>query len=190
MNYSHSFKPSIHLLGALLLLVCGSLQGASVDSGYGVQPGDILSVSVWKEEGLQQEALVRPDGGISFPLVGEIAAKGRTLTELGEEISKRISKYIPDPVVTVSLAQNLGNRIYVIGKVNKPGEFMVNRYVDVVQALSMAGGMNPFANGKKIQILRRSGEKQTAIPFSYQAVERGDLKQNIVLQPGDVVLVP
>ncbi len=190
MDYVRLLKPIGYLFTLFAMLAGAWVQAGSEPKGYGVQPGDILSVSVWKEDGLQQEVLVRPDGGISFPMVGDISAKGRTLSELADEISEQLGKYIADPVVTVSLIQNLGNRIYVIGKVNKPGEFMVNRYLDVIQALSMAGGMNPFANGKKIQILRREGEEQIAIPFSYQALEKGDLKQNIVLQPGDVVLVP
>ena len=189
MNSGHLFKTLVSLFMITAALAAGPANAAPLP-GYGVQPGDILEVSVWKEEGLEKSVLVRPDGGISFPMVGDIPAQGRTVAQLAEEIAKRITRFIPDPVVTVSLQQNLGNRIYVIGKVNKPGEFMLNRYVDVIQALSMAGGMNPFANGKKIQILRRGEKGQSAIPFSYAAVEDGDLKQNIVLQPGDVVLVP
>lgn len=177
------------LLTGLLLLVASTITIAG-ENDYGVQPGDILSISVWKEDGLQQDVLVRPDGGISFPLVGAIHAQGRSIDDLSKQISKRIEKFLSDPVVTVSLRQNLGNRIYVIGKVNKPGEFLLSRYIDVIQALSMAGGMNPFADGNGIQILRRENGKQKAILFSYEAVENGDLKQNIILQPGDAVLVP
>lgn len=158
---------------------------------YGVQPGDILQISVWKEEGLDQEVLVTPDGRLSFPLVGNIAAQGHTVQQLDEAIKKKLEKFIPDPAVTVSLRQNLGNMIYVIGKVNKPGEFPVNRYVDVMQALSMAGGMTAFADRDDIRILRRDGEAQQATPFDYDEVEEGkNLEQNIVLQAGDVVVVP
>ena len=166
-------------------------QDVSPVSEYGVQPGDILEISVWKEEGLQQQVLVTPDGRLSFPLVGNIAAEGKTVQQLSQSITEKIIEYIPDPVVTVSLKQNLGNRIYVIGKVNRPGEFPINRYVDVMQALSMAGGMTAFANGDDIKILRRNGMIQRSISFDYDDVEEGkNLEQNIVLEAGDVVVVP
>ncbi len=159
---------------------------------YQVQPGDILDISVWKEEGLQQEVLVRPDGGLSFPLAGDFKAQGKSLIEIQKIISERLSQYIADPVITVSAKQLLGNRIYVIGKVNKPGEYIVNRYVDVMQALSMAAGMTPFSAVNDIKILRRDKEgKQQAIEFRYGDVEDGeDLEQNIILKNGDVVVVP
>jgi len=158
---------------------------------YLIQPGDVLEISVWREEGLQREALVRPDGGLSFPLVGEIGAAGQSVPAVSEEIKKRLTKFIPDPVVTVALKQNLGNKVYVIGKVNRPGEFAVNRAVDVLQALSMAGGMNPFADTKSIQVLRRVNGEQTSVGFNYAEMEQGKkLQQNILLQAGDVVVVP
>ncbi|MCF6252194.1 MAG: polysaccharide biosynthesis/export family protein [Methylococcaceae bacterium] len=159
---------------------------------YLVQPGDILEISVWKEEGLQQEVLVRPDGGLSFPLAGDFKAQGKSLVEIQKIISERLSQYIADPVITVSAKQLLGNRIYVIGKVNKPGEYIVNRYVDVMQALSMAAGMTPFSAVNDIKILRRDKDgKQQAIEFRYGDVEDGDdLEQNIILKNGDVVVVP
>ncbi len=160
-------------------------------SGYAVQPGDVLEISVWKEEGLQQLVLITPDGRLSFPLVGNIEAQGHTVQDLSRLITEKIVEYIPDPVVTVSLKQNLGNRIYVIGKVNNPGEFQISRYVDVMQALSMAGGMTAFANRDDIKILRRNGRIQRSISFDYDEVEEGkNLEQNIVLEAGDVVVVP
>jgi len=159
--------------------------------GYSLQPGDVLEISVWKEPDLQREVLVRPDGGISFPLVGNIKTKNNSVQGVNKEITARLAKYIPDPVVTVSLKQMLGNRVYVVGKVLKPGEFLVNRNIDVMQALSMAGGLNPFAAGDEIKILRRVGGVQKSIPFRYEGVVNGkDLAQNIVLKPGDVVVVP
>lgn len=158
---------------------------------YLIQPGDVLEISVWREDGLQREALVRPDGGLSFPLVGEVSAAGQTVPAVSDEIKKRLTKFIPDPAVTVALKQNLGNKVYVIGKVNRPGEFAVNRAVDVLQALSMAGGMNPFADTKNIQVLRRINGEQTSVGFNYAEMEQGKkLQQNILLQAGDVVVVP
>ncbi len=173
-----------------LCMALWSLNALAADS-YSLQPGDILEISVWKEPDLQREVLVRPDGGISFPLVGNIKAKNSSVQDLNKEITARLQKYIPDPVVTVSLKQMLGNRVYVVGKVLKPGEFMINRNVDVMQALSMAGGLNPFAAGDDIKILRRVNGVQKSIPFRYESVADGkDLSQNIVLKPGDVVVVP
>lgn len=158
---------------------------------YTVQPGDILTVSVWKEDGLQSDVVVRPDGGISFPLVGDIHASGNSIKQLSALITERLVKYIPDPVVNVAVKTLAGNKVYVIGKVNKPGEFPVVSYVDVMQALSMAGGTNPFAALNDIKILRRESGKQRAISFRYGDVESGKrLEQNIILQSGDIVVVP
>jgi polysaccharide export outer membrane protein len=169
-----------------------AIRAAQDDDLYSINPGDVLSVSVWKEEDLNQEVIVRPDGYISFPLVGEAKAAGNSIEALRKLIAQRITKYIPDPVVTVSIRQLSGNKVYVIGKVNKPGEFVVLRNVDVMQALSMAGGTSTYAALNKIKILRReSGGRLKAISFEYGDVEKGNnLEQNIVLQAGDVVVVP
>lgn len=164
---------------------------ASALPDYGIQPGDVLTISVWKEEGLQSDVLVRPDGGVSFPLVGDISAAGKSVKQLSALISERLTKYIPDPVVTVSIKALTGNTVYVIGKVNKPGEFPVTHYVDVMQALSMAGGANAFAALNDIKVLRRENGTQHAINFRYSDVESGKkLGQNIILHGGDVVVVP
>ena len=162
-----------------------------LQEGYGLEPGDIVRVSVWREEALDQGVLVRPDGGISFPLAGELDAEGKTIAEVTDEIALRLAEYIPNPVVTVSLQQNDGNRIYVTGRVNQPGVFLINRPVDVMQALSMAGGLTPFADKDAIKVLRRQGGSQISIPFNYKKVQKGqDLQQNIVLQAGDTLIVP
>ena len=148
-------------------------------------------VSVWKEQDLQAEVLVRPDGGLSFPLAGEIQASGRTVEEVRIAIDERIRKFIPDAAVTVTVKAIGGNRVYVIGKVNRPGEFPFSRPIDVMQALSLAGGTTPYAAVNDIRVLRRENGKQVAIAFRYADVERGrDLAQNIELQSGDTVVVP
>jgi len=159
--------------------------------GYRIQPGDVLMISVWKEPDLQREVLVRPDGGISFPLAGDLMASGLTVASVRDEIAARLERYIPEPVVTVEVRQVLGNKIYVIGKVNRPGEFVVNAGVDVVKALSMAGGTTPFASLREIKVLRRGASGIEMLPFDYADIEDGvDLEQNVVLQSGDVVVVP
>lgn len=161
------------------------------DQSYKVLPGDMLQITVWREEDLQGQVLVRPDGGFSFPLCGDISARNRSVIELQQEITKRLKQYISDPVVTVSVSQVLGNKVYVIGQVNRPGFFVVNPQVDVLQALSMAGGTTPFASLNDIKILRRTGERQQALPFKYDEVIKGrNLEQNVILHSGDVVVVP
>ena len=164
---------------------------AIVAGNYTVNPGDVLEISVWKEEDLKKEVLVRPDGYFSFPLTGDIRAAGQTIEQVRTEIATRVGRYVPDPVVSVSMLEPRGARVYVIGQVNRPGEFPLYRYVDVILALTMAGGTTPFAQLDSIKILRRQGDTQLAIPFAYSDVAAGKrLQQNVVLQPGDTVLVP
>ena len=135
---------------------------------------------------------MRPDGGISFPLVGEVAAAGRTTEQVQETIVGRLSQYVPDAVVTVAVLSVNGNKIYVLGKVARPGEYVVNKNLDVMQALAVAGGLTSFAAENKVRILRRNEDgSQRAIPFRYGAVKDGaQLQTNIMLQSGDVVVVP
>jgi polysaccharide biosynthesis/export protein len=165
--------------------------GQAPGTAYAVKPGDLLRVSVWKEPELQQPVLVRPDGGFSFPLAGEVDARGKSVADLQKILTDRLRKYISDPVVTVAVTEVRGNKVYVIGQVNKPGEFIVNPAVDVMQALSMAGGTTAFANLGNIVVLRRTGAQQTARPFRYTEVLKGrELEQNVMLEAGDVVVVP
>jgi polysaccharide export outer membrane protein len=160
-------------------------------STYRVGPEDVLEVVVWKEEGLKKDALVRPDGGISFPLIGEVQAAGKTVLEIREEVGRKLAKFIPEASVSVAILKVGSQRVYVIGRVNRPGDFPVGRSVDVLQALSMAGGLTPFADANAIRIMRREGDLQVVLPFEYNRVVRGQkLEQNIQLRPGDVLVVP
>jgi polysaccharide export outer membrane protein len=165
---------------------------SSAVARYEVQPGDVLSVSVWREPELTQpQIVVRPDGAFSFPLVGEVNAVGKSVEELRRELVQQLSRVIPDVVVTVAVVEIRGNKVYVIGQVNQPGEFIVNPRVDVMQALSLAGGTTAFAATSEIFVLRRDNEQQRRLPFNYDAVLRGrDLEQNVLLRSGDVVVVP
>jgi polysaccharide export outer membrane protein len=174
------------------LCLAGTSAGMAQDAAYTVKPGDILAISVWKEPDLNDKAvLVRPDGMFSFPLVGQVDARNKSVADLQQLVTERLAKYISEPVVTISVQEIRGNKVYVIGQVNKPGEFIVNPRVDVMQALSMAGGTTAFAALNSIIILRRAGTQQTALPFRYPDVVKGkDLAQNIELQSGDVVVVP
>lgn len=178
-------------LALALALIAAVPHKAQADDEYRIQASDILLISVWKEEDLQSEVIVRPDGKFSFPLAGDVIAQGRTIEEVRESVRSLIDTYIPDPVVTVTLRQSLGNRIFVLGKVTRPGEFPLTQDLDVMQALALGGGLITFADAKSIRILRREGNEQTAIPFNYQEVEYGkNLAQNIRLKPGDIVVVP
>lgn len=160
-------------------------------TSYRIQAGDILQLSVWHEPELTKDVLVLPDGWVALPLVGEVQAAGTTVADLRQQLTQSLSAFIPEPTVTVSVLQPSGNKIYVLGKVNRPGEFVVARPVDVLQALSMAGGTARFAALNNILILRRDGGGQLSMPFDYEKVANGDkLEQNVVLKAGDVVLVP
>lgn len=184
---------SAAVLWTLSVCACAAASGAGGASppGYRVQPGDQLQVSVWKQDDLNLQVLVRPDGGFSFPLVGDVDARGKTVEQLQQELKRRLSHYISDPFVTVMVSAVNGNKIYVIGQVNKPGAFVVNPRVDVMQALSLAGGMTAFASGNNIFVLRHQDGHQRKLPFDFGEVSHGKhLEQNIMLQSGDVVVVP
>jgi polysaccharide export outer membrane protein len=183
------------LICAVLLGGSGAGAAAGADlapgDGYRLRPGDLLAVSVWKETDLQADILIRPDGGINFPLAGELQAADETVGEVSRQLETRIRKYIPDAVVTVTVKNTNGNRIYVLGKVNKAGDFPLFGPLDVMQSLALAGGATPFADTNSIRVLRRNGDHQIALEFHYGDVERGHkLEQNILLQSGDTVVVP
>jgi len=161
------------------------------DPAYLIGPEDTLDISVWKEEALKSTTLVRPDGGISFPLAGDLVAAGKTAAQVRDELVRRLSRFLPEPEVTVAVARVASYRIYVIGRVNKPGDIAVGRPLDVLQALAMAGGMTPFANEDGVRIIRRVDGRQVSIAFDYSRLRKGgDLSQNITLKSGDVLFVP
>lgn len=162
-----------------------------VDSGYRLGAEDVLMVSVWKDEQLTREVVVRPDGMFSFPLVGDVRAIDRTVEEIRADLVAKLSKYIPTANVSVAVLKVMSYKIYVLGRVNKPGEYLIGHYTDVLQALSLAGGLTPFAAENDIKVMRRVDGEQQVIPFRYADVRKGkNLDQNILLQRGDVVMVP
>jgi polysaccharide export outer membrane protein len=159
-------------------------------SSYVIGPGDVLEISVWKDEALSRQVVVLPSGKISFPLVGEVVAAGKTVTALQEELTQRITRYVPDPVLTVGVQQVNSLMIYVIGRVNHPGRFVLNTEVNVLQALAMAGGLNQYAKKGKILIFRETGGQTQIFNFDYGDVAGGTgLEQNIRLARGDVIVV-
>jgi polysaccharide export outer membrane protein len=126
---------------------------------YVIGPGDVLDISVWKEQALTKLVTVLPDGKISFPLVGPITAGGKTLDQLSKELEKRLSRFVPDLNLSVLVHQVNSMMVYVIGRVTKPGRFVLNSNIDVMQALAMAGGLTPFAEQGNVKIFGKIWKK-------------------------------
>ncbi len=156
---------------------------------YFIGPGDVLEISVWKEEALTKNLVVLPDGKINFPLIGEVVAAGRTVGQLKNEIATRLERFVPDPVLSVGVQQVNSLKIFVIGRVNNPGQFVLNNSISVLQALAMAGGLDSFAKRDQVKIFRTAKGKVLIYTFDYDDVSAGqNLQQNIILRRGDVVL--
>jgi polysaccharide biosynthesis/export protein len=162
-----------------------------MDAAYLIGPGDVLGIEVWKDPALTRTVVVLPDGRISVPLIGEIAAGGKTVARLKKEIEQKISRYVPEPVLTLEVKQSNSLYIYVLGRVNTPGRSLLTANINVLQALAMAGGINPFANKNQIKVFRREAGGTRIYPFTYGEVTEGKrLEENIELKRGDVVFVP
>jgi len=160
-------------------------------NSYRVNPGDVLEISVWQEEELTRELRVLPDGSISFPLAGNLFVAGKSISQIQTALKEKLSEFIADPNVNVSAKATEGNTIYVIGEVKTPGKFVMIQPMDVMQALSLAGGLTIYAKSNDIKVLRRHDDKSEAIEFEYSEVEGGDkLESNHLLRSGDVVVVP
>ena len=158
---------------------------------YNIGPGDVLEISIWDNEALSKLVTVLPDGKIRFPLIGEVLVGGKTLVDLEKELKQRIGTFVPSPDLTVMVQQVNSMLVYVIGKVNRPGRLALNTNINVLQALTMAGGLNAFAKRSKIKIFREENGKTHIFPFEYDEVTEGEnLEQNIKLKRGDVVVVP
>jgi polysaccharide biosynthesis/export protein len=163
----------------------------SVDATeYRLVVGDKLRIEVYKDPQLSQSLEIRPDGKITLPLIGDVAAAGHTPQELTTTLEQRLREYVTTPVVTVIVAEATPPMIYVMGEVNSPGAQPVRGPVTVVQALAIAGGFKEFANPRKIRILRKSPDGSIdTLPFNYRdAVNRAE--RPMMLQPGDTVIVP
>lgn len=166
----------------------GTAEAVSAD--YRLTAGDKLRVEVYREPQLSQSVEVRPDGKITLPLVGDIAAAGVTATQLSATLTDRFKEYVTTPVVTVIVAEAAPPTVYVMGEVRTPGSQVLRGQLTVLQALAVAGGFSEFANTKKIRILRRgpNGSVQT-IKFNYKDA-LAHPEQPMMLQPGDTVIVP
>lgn len=185
----------MRLLSARLLIAIFFLSASTaVAQGpqFALNSGDLLEISVWGDENLTRNVLVRPDGKISFPLVGDIQAAGLSVDNLRGILEEKISEYIHGAPVTVMLVEARSSRVSVLGKVQKAGIFPMNGPMYVLQALAMAGGVTPFASSGSIRIIRVDAQgRQQALPFDYDDIMSGkNLEQNILLESGDVILVP
>jgi polysaccharide export outer membrane protein len=164
---------------------------ATEDPGYIIGAEDVLNISVWKEPQLSNTVPVRPDGKITVPLINDVQAVGLTPMQLAMSITEKLKKYVTDPQVTVIVTAINSRRIYIVGEVNRAGAFALLPGMTVLQALSSAGGFSQFADLKNIYILRVENNKTIRLPFNYKDVIKGNRpEQNILLKPGDTVVVP
>jgi polysaccharide export outer membrane protein len=178
---------TIMLRFSLLSLLALFINHAAIASEpYLLNAGDILDISVWKEETLKKEVIVLPDGTISFPLAGVLAAEGKSVTELQLALKKKLTEFLSEPLVTVVVSSVSGNSVHVLGKISNPGSFVMNRQFNVMQALSLAGGLSAYAEENNISIIR--GDK--VIKVRYADIKNGDISSNMQLQSGDVIVIP
>jgi len=186
------------IVWALIVSLCSTAsiaqELAAEDSRYRINAGDILQVNVWNEPTLSlDQVLVRPDGYISAPVVGEIYVGGQRIADAVAQLKTKLNAYLRDePTVVITVLKASGSNVYVLGKVNRPGAFSLSGSLDVTQALALAGGTNQFAAENKIKVFRRDASgKQRVFTFKLGEIKNGDnLASNILLQSGDLVLVP
>ncbi len=163
------------------------------DAGrYRVSSGDLLEVVTWREPDLTKEVMVRIDGMITFPLLGDIKAAGRTPTELKEAIQSRLQEYVKDPRVTVTVKDARSQRFYIIGEIAKTGAYPMNKPLTVLQAFALAGGFTEWANKKEIIVIRHDEGKEKVIDINYYDLieKKGLLRQNIWIESNDTIVVP
>ena len=161
------------------------------DADYKIGPQDVLRIDVWKEPDISRTIPVRPDGKVSLPLLNDVQAAGLTAMQLAGSLRESLSKYLTSPQVTVTVTEINSRRVYITGEVTHPGALPLLPNMTVLQGLSSAGGFTQFAKVKNIYVLRTEGGKQVKHPFNYKEVVKGNLaEQNILLQAGDVIVVP
>jgi polysaccharide biosynthesis/export protein len=185
----HKFIP---ILAALVMgLVSTWSRAEDAIDVYRLHHGDKVFVSVWREESLQREIRVLPDGSITFPLAGRVAVAGLSSTEVEKRLAEKLKEFIPDPVVSVIITDIEGSRVYILGKVYKPGPVVLAAPTTAMQALSQAGGLEKFADADAIRIIRGAGKDQQVIPLKYnQLIKGNDLSTDIGLKAGDMIMVP
>ena len=178
----------ILIIAAAILLAAGISAHAKP---FIVGPGDVLEVSVWRDENLSRQLVITPDNILSFPLIGDVDVSNMSVADIRSVIAERLTEYVPNASVAVIVKEINSLKVYVIGQVKNPGVFPITQETRVMQVLAMAGGLTPFAAERDIHILRYQGGTTKKIGFDYKSVLKGDnLEQDIVLQRGDVIIVP
>jgi len=159
---------------------------------YVIGPDDVLSILFWRDKDLSAaDVTVRPDGKVTLPLLNDVQAAGRTPEQLGDAIREAARKYVEDPNPTVIVKEIKSRRVFITGRIEKPGPYPLNGRTTILQLIAMAGGLREFVDGKDISVMRNEKDKQTVFDFNYQdVVKKRYLNQNIELKPGDVVVVP
>ncbi len=167
------------------------LAGPAATAPFTINYGDVLEITVWGNDELARKVMVRADGNISYPFMGDMRVAGKSMDQVKRELTRQLVEYIPNAQVTVSLYESRGNMVYVVGKVQRPGMFPIYGPLTPVQALALAGGVTPFASASNIYIVRTMADgTQKSYPFNYNKIASGNTEQNILLQPGDTVVVP
>ncbi len=169
----------------------GTAEDQTAPASFIIEANDVLEIFVWKEPDLSRKVLVRPDGYISFPLVQDMKAAGMTPAELKEELEGKLLEYLTAPNVTVIVDAIMHYRIYVTGKVQGPSSFILEKPITVLQAISLAGGLQEFADESEVKVVRATANGYSYLDFDYKEVIKGkNVGQNIYLESGDVVVVP
>ena len=164
--------------------------GPFVTSQYVLGTADVIHVNVWKSAELSQTVTVGPDGFVSLPLLGDIHVAGLTTSELAGQIASKMKEYVVNAQVSVSIVEIRSRQVFITGQVGKPGAYPLISPITVLQLIAQAGGLNTFANRKGIFVLRTATAQAQKLPFNYITALRGDMKQNVTLQPGDTVIIP
>jgi polysaccharide biosynthesis/export protein len=164
---------------------------AAVPPDYVIGADDVLSIVFWEQANHGGEVIVRPDGKITLPLINDVQAAGLTPEQLRQHIVTASARYLRDPNVTVVVKQTNSRRVYVTGRVNKPGTYVLTTPITVLQMLALAGGIGEFAKKDRIVVMRTEGDRTASHKFNYGDVIAGKkLEQNILLRPGDTIIVP
>ena len=167
------------------------LATATPPPGYLIGPGDVLIINVWHEPDVSGSIPVRPDGKVSVPLLADVQAAGLMPTVLAESIREKLSKFVTNPQVTVTVSVINSQHFFIVGEVSHTGSFPLGQNMTILQAIANAGSFSPYANLSKIYVLRQANGIQTKIPFDYKQVVKGNkIDQNIQLQTGDTIVVP
>ncbi len=166
-------------------------KSADFSSTYIIGPGDSLDINVWKEPDFSRVVVVRPDGKITMPLIGDVVASGLTAIQLQEKLEKLLKEYVEIPKVSVSVTAAHNMKIYLLGNVASPGEIELTKPITVLEAISIAGGLNEWAKETDLRLMRKINGQLKTYRINYKAIIEGkDPSQNIMLKPGDTIYVP